>query len=696
MTQALVDPQLAAFYAANPEILQDPSILQSEPPPTHVYSPRERSEMELAVAFLVMCYAVSRTLATQPPPATEPAVVAGQAWRHHAPLWAKIAVPAIIETYENLPMSPTAKQQLAEDYAETLGDYLNESSAEALAAGFNQQIQAGGGGQPSWVRSVTAYGCDPADTRGIVAGMIASAKQTAQGPVSAVAKIAIQKARTARADLMGQTEARTASEAAKAVLWLSWLQEGRLDADATAIWETHEHEHDCPVCGPMDGVERAIDQPWVMPDGRTLWAACAHPHCKCRAGLGQRGVTLVRKDKGDDLYDRDPKGRFADREYRTRNVTHLSYADPEADQIAASVVEEVKNPFGVDMRPAADRNPFGAANPFKANPFAAAGNPFAANPFLPSENPFLAQTVDDTAAQARGRRKVVQHVFMGVKRQGPPPTPKTVTHYLALTDIDSYFYDVYGGEMPDAPNQSIDFDDINDWFTQEQGQWDGKPGERVTVSAFPSSSTWDSVYPQVEDLSDDDWRSLVTQAMPIWHESQHHADSILAQLTPADLGEIYGRAGYGYSHMPDPARIREAIATNIFDTNTPDRSLQEAYSDYVTWVRPELVGENGAELGHQLAARMGDSDWADFATTPRGAMVFDQGFHGGTSDLHGEYKIANVVYRSALADFGQDAPNGYLSAQELYMEPIGSWDPEDSHDSPYSDEDLAGEKHPWD
>lgn len=686
MTQALVDPQLAAFYAANPEILRDPSIIQAEPPPDHHLTSRERAEMELAVAFLVMSYAVSRTLARQSP-TTEPAAQAGQAWRHHAPLWARLAVPAIIQAYDELPIPAGDKQALAEDYAETLGDYLNESSADALAAGYAQQLGRGGP-QLSWARSVTAYGCDAPDTRGIMAMLAAGTEAKVAEPITAAARIAIQKARVVRADLMGQTEARTASEAAKAVLWLSGQRDASISASAVAVWRTHHSEHECPICGPMDGVARELEQPFVMPDGRTLWAACAHPHCQCHAELVERST--LQKDKDGDLYDRDTKGRFADREYRTRNVTRLAYADPEATTIAQELVEQVANPFGVDMRTAEQRNPFTTGAP--VNPFLAAANPFqsstpVANPFLESENPFLAPEVENPVdAKARGRNRTTHHIFLGRKREGAAPEPKTETHYLPMQEVDGYFYDMYG-ELPDNPLDAFDFDDMNDWFTEQHGD-EG----RTTVSAFPTPSVWDNVYDQVDDLDNDEWSSVIGQALPIWHESQSHADSVLAQLTAADLSEIYGRAGYGYSRH-DPNKVREAIATNIFDNNTPDRSLQEAYSDYVTWVRPELIGENGLEFSHRLAALMGESDWADWATPPAGVMVFDQGFHGDTPELHGTYQVAHIVYRSALADFGRDAPNGKLSAQELYMEPVGEFSPDRDGDEPPW---VNGDKHPWD
>lgn len=700
MTQALVDPQLAAFYAANPEILQDPSIIQAEPPPDHHLTSHERAEMELAVAFLVMAYAVSRTLARQSP-TTEPAAQAGQAWRHHAPLWARLAVPAIIQAYDELPIPAGDKQALAEDYAETLGDYLNESSADALAAGYAQQLGRGGP-QLSWVRSVTAYGCDAPDTRGIMATLAAGTEAKVAEPITAAAKIAIQKARVVRADLMGQTEARTASEAAKAVLWLSGQRDGSISASAVAVWRTHHSEHECPICGPMDGVARELEQPFVMPDGRTLWAACAHPHCQCHAELVERST--LQKDKDGDLYDRDTKGRFADREYRTRNVTRLAYADPEATTIAQELVEQVVNPFGVDMRTAEQRNPFMTGAP--VNPFLAAGNPFrpstpVANPFLESENPFLAPEVENSVdAKARGRNRTTHHIFLSVKRQGPKPAAKHETHYLDHGDISAYYEQPGMAEAFQTPGVPVDFDNINDYFTHNSEEHG-----RMVIEAIPEDYIWNAMQPQVWDIDDDEWHSVIEQALPVWHQALTHVDSITSRLQSPELKEIYRRAGTRYplgdANNSAEDKARTAIASLVLDSNSPDRSLEEAYADFITWNMPGEVGEDGESLGFRTAALLGDSDDVDFQAEPPIVYSFDQGFNGDTPELRGTYEVAHVIYHSALGSWGQDAPVGKLSVRELEMEPIESLSGRSPYTQPppgfgYQGDDFTGDKHPWD
>jgi hypothetical protein len=1008
VTQPLVDPQLQAFEEDDPSLLVNPYTLR--PSEGYDFERKRRSKdevaIEMAAAFLIVAGMIQRHLAAQQPP-QDPKVVAGQAWRHHAPIWARLMVPAVKQAYELETMrglTPEDIDHLAHAYANDLGEYMNESSGDVLLQGFQQQMSGEKFSKEiAWSRASAAYGVDSANMRGIMATMIKGGEVGANDPVTAVARIAIDKALMARSEEMGNTESHRASQMGLALSWLFQQQQGMIPIGSMRRWRTVHGEHTCEICGPMDGVMVNLDQPFELGNGQKLWAPGAHPNCECTvelvtpegdimsvekafnsserrdstgkwvkvgagaaaggAGLGA-GVILHRKAKsfiaemqeiqestqkedlkdalatyrirledewstqgghldqwpaldtkhaalsepgmlaghphahlarvkndswkapgmfggiddlpdartaawhwaaehprvqgirtgvhplsgekmmnlsdalhaavsnapaeaprlyravsvtpevaakwdvgdelempissftadgeaaarhllltrdqellsgeelfkgpkqvifhvppgsaaldiqkwtpfpvqaewvgggkyeivgrhddgnylhitlrqvgrlslrlakiakalGDDPYDRLKDGRFASTEHRTRKVTVM-----ERDDAVDRIMEEVRNAFGViegktveeQVKPKADL--FGGGALFRApgkDLFATPNaNLFAApkaDLFADTKGIFEAKEktdspFDHSLNRPRGGQRKTHHVviFTGKKRTEPPPTPKMATHYLPMDDVEDYYREEWGGATPDRGGEVVDFDDINDHFSEKDEWGRGRAVARV------QPTIWDSPPDQVWDTTDQDWNDTIRQALPIWHKTQHHADSILAQLTTADLREIYWRAGYGSGGGVTMDGIRSKIADNIFDQNTPDRSLQEAYSDYVTFSRPELVGEDGQNFGYHLAAQL-DKTGADFEVAPAVVFSLNQGFNDGRSELHGTYQIAHTVYHSALAEWGQDAPNGKLSIQELELEPIGKYD---IPDEDFPEESFTADKHPWD
>lgn len=701
MTSPLLDPQLEAFWAANPELLVDPTTLAPSAPPDITSRPTaEKVAIEMASAFVVAAVVIRARLQQEPPPAN-PTAVAGQAWQHHAPIWMRFMVPAVKQAYRlgrvsNL--TPEELDAMATAYAEDLGEYMNTSSAEVLTAGFNQQMSgAKWSREVAWQRASAAYGVDAANMRGIIATLMHGGDQGVNDPVTAAAKLAIDKALLSRAELVGDTEQHRSTQMGRAMSWLLRRQRGDLPEGAQRRWRTHNHEHDCPICGPMDGVTAYLDTAFVLPDGQQLWAPGAHPGCVCEVDLVDAEGEVIGKALAGDPYDRLKDGRFASTEHRSREVT---YAEP-VDPVVADILEQASklNGFGVETGPDLDnlfgkpaaKNLFGPPQAlFRAVPenlFGAPQELFASKQELFS---------DETTPKAAARRKPARIVIIaGKKRPGPPPAPKHESHYLPMDAVSDYYYEMWGEPGEAQMGDHVDFDEMNDFYTG-QANWLGDreaDDDRAEIKAFPSKSIWSMAPDQIEDVSKDEWSDTIAAALPIWHQALHHVDSITAQLTAADLREITMRAGYS---SRDPDAMRQHIASVVHDQNSPDRSLEEAFADYVTWTRPELVGEDGAEFGHHLAALMGANDYADFAVDPQRVFSFNQGFNGDSTALFGEYEVSHIVYHSALADWGRDAPLGQLSIQELEMEPAGpsQWSPPEHGED--DDTILQEDKHPWD
>jgi hypothetical protein len=401
----------------------------------------------------------------------------------------------------------------------------------------------------------------------------------------------------------------------------------------------------------------------------------AHPNCRCQMELVDRPDDGVSKAKGNDPYDRDKGGRFADREYRTRDVTYAAQVAPEVQAVLDQLKTVTADPFGVRRSdPFGERkgDPFGA--PAGGDPFGrSSADAFGVRRATAAEAAILDRAFDlDHAVKSAARKspRVVHHIFLGgAKREGPKPEPKTLTHYLGVDDLGSFLNDYGADGFDPSVGAVIDFDEINEFQAEQASDW----GEEFAgpMAAYAGGSAWDHTYEQVEP-GEREWRETVRQALPVWHEAQSKAGSITKALQPFELQAIMWHAGYGgLTHDSD--EIRRRIVDNIHDTGTPDRSLSEAYADYVTWGRPDLVGEAGEELARTLAINLNDGeDYELGAIDPRQVLVFEQGFHEQADHLRAQYRIDHVQYRSSLADYGTDAPVGKISLQELYVSPIGS------------------------
>lgn len=693
---SLQDPQLKAFWASNPELLVDPNTLEPSGPPSTERPTREKVEVEMAAAVVVAAVLIRRHLQQQPPP-QQPQAVAGQAWRHYAPVWMRFMVPAVKQAYRlgrvsNL--SPEEVDALASSYAEELGEYMNESSAQTLVDGFNQQLAGSKWSREvAWQRASAAYGVDAANMRGIMATLVNFKDNGGPpgDPVTAAAKLAIDKALLARAELVGETEQHRASQMGLAMSWLVRQQRGELQG-AKRRWLTRNHERDCPICGPMDGAEAYLDTFFVLPDSQQLWAPGAHPRCECENVLVNADGEVISKAMGSDPYDRLKDGRFAATEHRS---TQLKFSEPVAPEVQ-NILDEVSrlNAFGVDMGKPLFEAP---SQLFTADPLFQQGGQLFQAPdalFAPKATIFgdAAGLFDEAPAKAALKRNR-KLILITRKRPGPPPAPKHETHYLPADDVADYFLEMWG-DIPDGFGGAVvDFDDINDYYTELHGSEDDG-GRAEAAVAWPQASIWSSVPPQVWEVTPAQWRDTMAIAEPLWHQSLHAVDSTVAQLSDMDLRYIVSRAGYP---MINSDQMREAIATVVHDPNAPDRSLEEAYADYVTWSRPDLLGEGGQQLSYHLAAMLGDNDSTDFQVDPSPVFSFTQGFNFDTPSLVGPYEISHVIYHSAIAEWGREAPLGHLSIHEMEMEPfVGGPRRDDLPVDLEPDKVNTEDKHPWD
>lgn len=659
MTEALLDPQLEAFYVQNPELLRPVAPAEPDAPWW------EEPSVQLAGAVLAVAGLVGLRLASQRPDGGVEAL-AGQAWNHHMPVWMRFAVPAIKQGYSAgriATMTEPEAQALAESYADHLGQYVSTTSADALAAGYDQQLLGGWNERLAWQRVTAAYGTDrPQMLSFLRAASARPPDGQSRDVVGIAARMLVDRLLLQRASALGENEIITSSATAQSALWAQQVEDGTLPPDARKRWISHEGA--CPACLPLNGQEVLVELNYETADGVTFTGPAAHPGCTCRQEL-ILPLEKIQKDMAADPYDRDRKGRFADREYRTRDT---AYAEP--SPAARQILEELKqvsNPFS-----SAASDPFAAAadDPFSR----AAGDPFSGpgkDPFGIVHDPFapVVSTTDDPFAYkpkadpAPGRRRIIHHVFMPKKKAGAAsPPPAEDPYYLSVHEY----------------NQSFGYPD-------DQGGYLTQPGDKFPFSddgalvAVHTRDPWRDIVPSIDERAPGledvrHWDAILGAAYPLWSDVMERPETFVDRLSVSDIRHIYNMAGYEPDDE-DEFTMRSRIVHSAQAAGIGDDSLAHAYADFVTWVRPEMLGSDGRRLRDMVedAEMDGAPSLADDGIIE--AVVFDAGFHPGTQmpDGHAQpdanYVVKHIIYRSAVAARGTGAPPFVTGLRENYLVP---------------------------
>lgn len=269
----------------------------------------------IAASVIVLRKLMSDRLSQEEPPKDVESIV-HKAWKFVAPLWLRMTVPLVTQAYRlgaTATMTANELAWAAEDYAKSMGDYLTETSGQALMEGFHAQVNAGWSPELAWKRATFAYGMDSGQMRAWMASMLKLDRTKFEtDAIPAAQRATAEKYFMMRATRYGDNEAYAASEMGKAVSWL--LSETRGDlVDAKKIWRTAEDERVCSICGPLDGVAIGLAHRFHS-GGRAFFAPGVHPNCRCWLELSQE--TYVEKAAPGDPYDRDSHGRFSTREQR--------------------------------------------------------------------------------------------------------------------------------------------------------------------------------------------------------------------------------------------------------------------------------------------------------------------------------------------------------------------------------------------
>lgn len=215
------------------------------------------------------------------------------------PVWISMAGPLLLRGYLNgveetdFLLSVPFLSDLADNYAYSLANHINDVSSEAIVRGYIAQVNRNIPTKVALANVIDAFGVPPRTMKSLV--NIWTTKEEpklSENLMPSVKKLRAKQVALAsikqRADTIGDQESWNAKQQGKQVLWLYAMKQGLIPDTATRTWITADDERVCPHCGPMHKVELSITEPFEVPiSGGTgkFWAPPVHPRCRCEVKL---------------------------------------------------------------------------------------------------------------------------------------------------------------------------------------------------------------------------------------------------------------------------------------------------------------------------------------------------------------------------------------------------------------------------
>jgi len=239
----------------------------------------------------------------------------------------------------------------AKVYSDELGKYISDTSSQAVLDGYMAAVNAGIERMRAWEIAASGYGLDQTQMRQYVTASISEHNAIKPGydtrNKTKPSEILLQKLIDSRAEKIGSNESFAAAQMSTIVSFQSSQYRGELQ-NGIRRWETAQDERVCPTCGPLDGVEADMFEPFSV-NGKQIWAPGIHPNCRCSVSImypaqviSKAGWTYNEATAEEDPFDRDSNGRFSRVESRTKKATVL---DRKAAQKVIEELKQVKSPF---------------------------------------------------------------------------------------------------------------------------------------------------------------------------------------------------------------------------------------------------------------------------------------------------------------------------------------------------------------
>lgn len=290
------------------------------------------------------------------------------------------AIPPLVAGYANglkeakiAQRNPVWIQRSAEHYANRLGKHIHDVSAEAMIDGFTAQLNRRVPARMAADRVIDAFGVAPKTMKALVNVWLGPAPKespTAKplgNPIKERADKIIADAIANRANAVAESEAFSAKNQAKTVMWNWQASKGELPDTARVVWYTAKDERVCPECAPMHGKTRKVTEQFRLPSGEHVWAPQVHPHCRCDVVLVQKvtqatlDMSLRQAQMLDEARElvsvakssawerkhqpkRDQGGRFARVESRQRRVKERAPMDAGVADVMRQARESRSSP----------------------------------------------------------------------------------------------------------------------------------------------------------------------------------------------------------------------------------------------------------------------------------------------------------------------------------------------------------------
>lgn len=692
MTAPLLDPG-AAFLASDPTQL--PAGPASLVPPEH---DRRRKELELAIAaaLVVAVKLVRDRLAARQETVDTARGSALIEWGAIIPHWLQAIVPALLRVYElghiGAGLTQRELEAVAASYASGLGDYVSESSADALQQGLQAQLSSGWNERVAWQRAAAGYGLDGREMRTYVTRLFLGAENSPELLIPPAARVFADRALLLRADLVGRSEAWTAVETGKALAWMYRQRAGMLPVDAMREWDTAEDESTCATCAPLDGRHAALDEPFQLPSsGRKLWAPQAHPGCRCHVRLV---VPLeIAKAWSPQESAKHPTGqghRFVAKPKARPVMEATRTADPivsemmrQAAEMAAGVAEAppaqlpgvVSLPGTPSLAQARLSAPTLTQPSLKGASLTGTGLRASLLKLPTRKRSRHAAWMEAKAAGNGGEKRIIWII--------PPERaskPKAAVEYHLAADeynmarerVPGYVYHL--GQVVDFSVAQKDFEH-GTIFANHVDPWFAPDPDVMFAKAAYGDTDWAQ-----QEMVKEQWKKAATKAKPMWqHLMATDPGDVVDELKAFELNEIAERGGLvgPNDEELDSYQIKSAIKNDWsrWQRKDSDGSLAQAFADYVVWQRSDLLGSDGLKFGAFLDTLADQNVYLTnhpveqvFAFDPRDVRTGD--FRDHSVIPTGDYQVVQRTYRSSLEDFGESAMPLHIGVASLHMAPL--------------------------
>lgn len=327
-----------------PDLSVDPAqaYLDAGPVAEEPAAAHDRVGIVVAAGLLTTFALMAAALRTEPAPATEGAAkeLLERVWRKVAPTWLQIAVPALryaIELGQTAGMTNADLEAVADAYAEAMGEYAHQSSADALLGGFRAQLNAGWNADLAWRRAAMGYGLDERGMRQFITPLLVRPTSYTAVDVPEASTQLLARLLHMRASSLAGNETYHVSQLGRCLAWQYQAATGMLPVDAQKRWVTADDERVCEVCGPLDGVCVPLDAMFEVGEYRLVCPG-VHPNCRCRIELAYAALS---KAFDETRVKRDREGQFSRTEQRVR------HADPAAAQEVLDLIADAEQRYEV-------------------------------------------------------------------------------------------------------------------------------------------------------------------------------------------------------------------------------------------------------------------------------------------------------------------------------------------------------------